>query len=161
VSAAEKVRVGDIDITYKMFGKGDPLFLISGSGLVMDAWEPSVLEDLSANHTVIIFDNRGVGNTIVGTKPFSMVQFANDTAGLLDALRIQRTDVLGFSMGSFIAQELTLLYPEKVNRLVLYGGSCGGKDGIPQSPEVVKILFDVVNQRSQEREKVLSVTFSL
>ena len=82
-------------------------------------------------------------------------------AGFLDALKIQRTDVLGFSMGSFIAQELTLLYPEKVNRLVLYGGSCGGKDGIPQSPEVIKILFDFVNNRTQDQEKVSSVTFPL
>jgi pimeloyl-ACP methyl ester carboxylesterase len=76
--------------------------LISGSGLVMDAWEPSVLKDLSANHTVIIFDNRGAGNTTLGTRPFSIVQFANDTAGLLDALKIQKADVLGFSTATYI-----------------------------------------------------------
>jgi pimeloyl-ACP methyl ester carboxylesterase len=157
----KKVRVADIDIAYRVFGKGNPLLLISGSGLVMDAWEPIVLKDLSANHTVIIFDNRGVGNTTSGTRPFSMVQFANDVAGFLDALKIQKADVLGFSMGSFIAQELGVLHPEKVNRLILYGASCGGKDGIPQSIEVVRILSDFVNNRSQDPEKVLSVTFPL
>jgi pimeloyl-ACP methyl ester carboxylesterase len=87
--------------------------LISGSGLVMDVWPSSMLQVLSSNHRVIIFDNRGVGNPTAGNKQFTIVQFANDTAGLLDALKIQKADVLGFSMASFIAQELTLLHPEK------------------------------------------------
>ena len=73
----------------------------------------TILRKLPSNHTVIIFDNRGVGNTTTGTKPFSLIQFANDTAGLLDALKIQKADVLGYSMGSFAAQELALLHPEK------------------------------------------------
>ena len=64
-------------------------------------------------------------------------------------------------MGSFIAQELALLHPEKVNRLVLDGASCGGKENIPQSPEVSKILSDFVNNRSRDIEKVLSVIFPL
>ena len=59
---AKKVHVTDIDIAYKTFGKGEPFLLISGSGLVMDAWESSILKNLSSNHKVIIFDNRGVGN---------------------------------------------------------------------------------------------------
>ena len=158
---AKKVHVGDIDIAYKVFGKGDPILLISGSGLVMDAWDPSMLRDLSSNHTVIIFDNRGVGNTTPGDKPFSIVQFANDTAGLLDSLKIKKADILGYSMASFIAQQLTLLHPEKVNGLILYGASCGGKDNIPQSPEVVKILSDIVNNRIQDEEKALSVSYPL
>jgi pimeloyl-ACP methyl ester carboxylesterase len=114
----------------------------------MDAWDPTMLRDLSSNHTVIIFDNRGVGNTTAGTKPFSIIQFANNTAGLLDALKIQKVDVLGYSMGSFISQQLTLLHPEKVNRLLLYAASCGGKENIPQSPEVVKIVSDFAYNRS-------------
>ena len=157
----KKVHVGDIDIAYKVFGKGDPFLLISGSGLVMDAWEPSILKELSSNHTVIMFDNRGVGNTTIGTKSFSIQQFANDTVGLLGALKIQKADVLGFSMASFITQEITLLYPEKVNRLILYGATCGGEENIPQTPQVVKILSDLVNNRTQDPEKILSVTFPL
>jgi pimeloyl-ACP methyl ester carboxylesterase len=159
---AKKIHVGDIDIAYKVFGKGDPFLLISGSGLVMDAWNPTILRDLSSNHRVIIFDNRGVGNTTAGNKPFSIIQFANDTSGLLDALKIQKADVLGFSMASFIAQEFALLHPEKVNRLILYGASCGGKENIPQSPEVVKILSNVVNNNTmQDQERLLSVTYPL
>ena len=62
-------------------------------------------------------------------------------------------------MGSFVAQQLTLLYPERVDRLKLYGGTCGGKESVPQSPQVVKILSDFVNNRSQDVSKLLSVTF--
>jgi pimeloyl-ACP methyl ester carboxylesterase len=156
---AKKVHVGDIDIAYKIFGKGDPFLLISGSGNVMDVWPSSMLQELSSNHTVILFDNRGVGNTTSGIKPFSIEQFANDTVGLLDALKIQTADVLGFSMASFIAQEIALMHPEKVNRLILYGASCGGQESIPQSPEVVKALSDFVNNRTQDVEMFLSVTF--
>jgi alpha/beta hydrolase family protein len=139
---AKKVHVGDIVIAYKTFGKGDHILLISGNGNVMDVWPTHFLKELASNHTVIIFDNRGVGNTTVGTRPFSIGQFANDTVGLLDALDIQRIDVLGFSMASFIAQQLALTHPERVNRLVLYGASCGGQEGIPQTQEVTMTISD-------------------
>ena len=155
----KKVHVGDIDIAYKTFGRGAPILLISGSGNVMDVWPSSMLQKLSTNNTVIIFDNRGVGNTTAGTRPFSIGQFEDDTVGLLDALDIQRTDVLGFSMASFIAQQLTLTHPERVNRLVLYGASCGGKEGIPQTREVTMTISDFVNNRSQNADAFLSVTF--
>jgi alpha/beta hydrolase fold len=118
---AKKVKVGDINIAYKMFGKGDPILLISGASADMNAWESSTLGNLSSNQTVIVFDNRGVGNTTTGTKPFSIQQLANDTAGLLDALKIQKADVLGYSLGATVAQQLTVTHPDKVNRLVLVG----------------------------------------
>jgi pimeloyl-ACP methyl ester carboxylesterase len=157
----KKVRVGDIDMAYKMFGKGEPILLISGSGNVMDNWPLHLLQKLSSSHKVIIFDNRGVGNTTSGTKPFSINQFVNDTAGLMNALSIEKADVIGFSMASFIAQQLVLTHPEKVNRLVLYGASCGGEEGIPQEPWVVKALSDFVNNQTQDMELFLSVTFPL
>jgi pimeloyl-ACP methyl ester carboxylesterase len=103
----------------------------------MNAWEPSTLRELSSNHTVIVFDYRGVGNTTTGTKSFSIQQLANDTAGLLDALKIRKTDVLGYSLGSFVAQQLTVTHPEKINRIILIGASCGRKEGIPVSPQLV------------------------
>ena len=156
---AKKIRVGDIDVAYKIFGNGDPILLISGSGNVMDVWPTTFLQELSSNHTVIIFDNRGVGNTTAGTRPFTISQFANDTIGLLDALNIQRIDVLGFSMASFIAQQLTIVHPERVNRLILYGASCGGQEGIPQRPEVTRTISDFVNNRSQNADAFLSITF--
>ena len=157
----EKVRVGDIDIAYKQIGQGAPILLISGSGNVMDVWPTHFLQEISKDHKVIIFDNRGVGNTTSGIKPFSIKQFANDTVGLMSVLQLQKADVLGFSMGSFVAQQLTLTYPEKVNRLILYGASCGGQEGIPQSPQVVKALSDFVNNQTEDENSFLEVTFPI
>jgi pimeloyl-ACP methyl ester carboxylesterase len=78
-----------------------------------------------------MFDQRGIGNSTVGSKPYTYAQLANDTAGLLDALKIPRADVMGYSLGGHIAQAFTISYPEKVNRQILVASSCGGKDSIP------------------------------
>ena len=130
----EKVRVGDIDMAYRMLGNGEPILLISGASAGIGGWDPSTLRSLSSNHTVVVFDGRGVGNTSMGSKPFSIQQLANDTAGLLDALKIQKTSVLGYSLGGHIAQQFAIEYPDKVNGLVLVATTCGGKDGIPNRP---------------------------
>jgi alpha-beta hydrolase superfamily lysophospholipase len=125
----EHVEVGDINIAYKRFGQGKPILFIPRTSQTKEAWNATLLSQLAAtNHTVIIFDNRGIGKTTVGTKPFSIEQFANDTAGLLDALQIEKADVFGVSLGSFIAQELTLNFPQKVDRLILHAAYCGGNE---------------------------------
>ena len=142
----EKVHVGDIDVAYKMFGKGEPILLFNGASDGMDAWDPSFLTGLSSNHTVIAFDQRGIGNTTIGSKPYTYQQLANDTAGLLDALKIPKADVMGYSLGSYLAQQLTMMYPDKVNSLVLVGSSCGGKDHTPKPPEFIKLQSDIVNK---------------
>ncbi|MFL6431371.1 MAG: alpha/beta fold hydrolase [Nitrososphaeraceae archaeon] len=112
----KKVHVGDIDVAYKMFGRGDPLILFNGASDSMDAWDPSFLTGISSNHTVIVFDQRGIGNSTAGSKPYTYPQLANDTAGLLDALKIPKADVMGYSLGGHIAQAFTISYTEKVNR---------------------------------------------
>ncbi|VFJ14433.1 protein of unknown function [Candidatus Nitrosocosmicus franklandus] len=76
----QKIRVGDINIAYKQIGEGAPILLISGSGNVMDVWSTHFLQELSNGHKVIIFDNRGIGNTTSGLKPFSIGQFVDNTA---------------------------------------------------------------------------------
>ena len=142
------VKVGDIDIAYKMLGKGDPILFISGGSADKNAWDPSFINDLSSNHTVIVFDNRGVGNTTIGSNPYTMQQLANDTAGLLDALKIQNANVLGYSLGSYVAQQLALTNPEMVNRLILAGSSCGGEDSMPKPPEFLNLQAEIVDKFS-------------
>src|SRR5215204_245356 len=138
----ERIQVGDINIAYKRFGQGKPILFISGTSQTKDAWEPTLLLELAAtNHTVIVFDNRGMGETTVGTKPFSIEQFANDTAGLLDALNIEKVDVFGISLGTFIAQELTLNYPQKLDRLILHAGYCGGNEAIYASGQAFESIM--------------------
>ena len=159
----KKVHVGDIDVAYKMFGKGDPILLFNGASDGMNAWDPSLLTGLSSNHTVIAFDQRGIANTTIGSKPYTYQQLGNDAAGLLDALKIPKADVLGYSLGSYIAEQLAIMYPDKVNSLILVGSSCGGKDHTPKPPEFIKLQSEIVNQSlnnvsiSQEEMKELVV----
>ena len=158
----QKVRVGDIDIAYKQLGNGSdiPIVLIAGGGTTMDMWNPTLLKELSSNQTVIIFDNRGAGESTIGAGEFSISQFANDTAGLLNELKIDKADVLGHSMGSFIAQELALMSPDRINSLVLSGSSCGGKDAIPPSREVIQAFAGSTNSSSPIlEERIISLLY--
>ena len=142
----EKVRVGDIDIAYKMFGKGNPIILFNGASDGLDAWDPALLTAISTNHSVIAFDQRGIGNSTVGSQPYTHQQLANDTAGLLDALNISKADVVGLSLGSYLAQQFTIMHPDKVNSLTLVGSSCGGKDHTPKPAEFIRLQSDIVNK---------------
>jgi pimeloyl-ACP methyl ester carboxylesterase len=142
---SQKVKVGDIDMAYKQLGKlgnanDNPIVLITGASTTMDMWSPTLLKELSSDRSVIIFDNRGAGESTAGTKEFSINQFANDTIGLLDALNIEKADILGSSMGSFISQELALKYPNKVNNLILSASSCGGNEAVLPGPQVLQAL---------------------
>gem|GEM_PF-593680 len=142
----EHIQVGDINIAYKRFGQGKPILFISGTSQTKDAWEPTLLSELAAtNHTVIVFDNRGMGETTIGTRPFSIEQFANDTAGLLDALQVEKPDVFGASLGSFVAQELALHYPQRVDRLVLSAGYCGGNEAVYPSGQAAETLMTLAS----------------
>jgi pimeloyl-ACP methyl ester carboxylesterase len=164
--SALKIKVDDIDMAYKQLGNNTqkPIVLIGGGSVTMDMWNPILLRELAVNRTVIIFDNRGVGESNVGKKEFSINQFAEDTAGLLNALNIDKADILGFSMGSFIGQELTLTNPNLVGNLILYGSGCGGKDAIGPSPQIFQrldIFTDKGNTTSIERDKFTSTMFPL
>ena len=160
---SQNITVGDISIAYKQIGKADakPIILITGGGATMDMWNPLLLEKLtSANYKVIIFENRGVGESTVGTKEFSISQFANDTSGLLDALRISKADVLGWSMGGFIAQQLALTYPDKVDNLILYTTSCGGPNDRPTPPEVMQIVTNTSMSQEERMQKLAPLFFA-
>jgi pimeloyl-ACP methyl ester carboxylesterase len=157
----EKAQVRDIEIAYKMFGKGDPLILHNGASDGMDAWDPSFLTRLASNNTVIVFDSRGIGNTTAGTEPYSIQLVANDTAGLMDALGIQQANILGFSLSTFITQQFAISYPDKVSSLILIAGTCGGKDNVPRPAWFDDLQVGVVNKSlnnisiSQEEMKAL------
>ena len=64
----------------------------------------------------------------------------------MDALKIQQANVFGYSLGGDIAQQFAINYPEKVNRIILVAGTCGGKDSIPKPPEFMKLLSEIVNK---------------
>jgi len=138
-------RVNDISMYYEVHGdSGSPLVLIHGFSCSKVDWPVSHVQRLATRHRVVIFDNRGVGQTDKPTTPYSMAQFAGDVAGLMDAVGIQAAHIFGVSMGGMIAQHVALAYPERVLGLVL-GCTAPGEPGagFPVSPssEVLEVLM--------------------
>ena len=157
----QKIKVGDIDVGYRVFGKGDPLFLIMGFKGTMDVWDQRLLQNLASQYRVIVFDNRGMGETTVGdiNKNSTITQFANDTAGLIDALGFEKASVLGWSMGGFIALELALNHPDKVDRIILYATSCGGKEAVFPEPDVLKNITDTRGSLKEQHDRFAYMLF--
>lgn len=126
----------------------------------MDMWEPTILRELAqSNYSIIVFNNRGTGNSSMGVKDYSISQLANDAAGLLDALNIEKAAVLGWSMGSYIAEELALVQPNKVSNLILYGSGPGGDKAIPSSAQLMQTLSNVSGSPEEQARQILSFFF--
>lgn len=152
------VQVGDIKIGYRIYGNGYPLVMIMGYGSTMKLWEPGLIRTLSSFFKLIVFDNRGMRNTEEGQRSFTIEQFADDTAGLMDALGIRQAHVLGWSMGALIAEEVVLRHPDKVNKLVLYAAHCNA--GLfPPTPEVIQKLTDTSGTPEEQGMRFISVLF--
>jgi pimeloyl-ACP methyl ester carboxylesterase len=118
IHAPRTVQVGDIAVAVQEYGDGEPLLVINGTSQSLGFWV-DLGQALAGQHRVITYDLRGMGGSSRGSGPISVASLANDALGLLDALEIERTHVLGYSLGSAIAQELALAAPDRVSSLVL------------------------------------------
>ena len=111
-------QVNNLEIYYELHGSGEPLVLISGFTEDNSSWEV-VIDRFAERFQVLVFDNRGAGRTNTPNEPFTVKDMAQDTISLMKALDISKAHVLGHSMGGAIAQEMALIKPECVDRLVL------------------------------------------
>ena len=130
-----------IGIYYEMAGSGEPLLLISGLGYGLWQWH-KMIPGLAEHFQVIAFDNRGAGQTDKPAGPYTAQMLAADTAGLLDAIGIDKAIVLGHSMGGFVAQAMALDAPHEISTLVLASTNFGGPNHIPITPEAMAVLSD-------------------
>jgi pimeloyl-ACP methyl ester carboxylesterase len=135
------VNANNINIAYEINGEGQPLLLITGLGYGAWFWH-KVVPSLAKNFRVITFDNRGAGGTDKPDGPYSVSMMAQDTAGLLDALKIKNAFVLGHSLGGFIAQELAVTRPDLVGKLILASTTHGGMKVVPITPEALAVIMD-------------------
>ncbi|MDQ3963721.1 MAG: alpha/beta hydrolase [Actinomycetota bacterium] len=145
---------GGARIYWETEGDGPPLLLIMGLGYSMVMWH-RLRPVLAERFSVIVFDNRGVGNSDVPEPPYSIPEMTSDAVAVLDAARVDEAHVLGVSMGSVIAQELALTYPERVRSLVLACTACGGPDAVPAEPEVVDTLVARAQMTPEEGVRVM------
>jgi pimeloyl-ACP methyl ester carboxylesterase len=145
---------------YRIVGEGPPLVLIMGLSGDLTWWEPLV-EELERDFRLVLFDNRGAGLTEAPEGKYSIPMFANDTAGLMACLGIPRAHIFGVSMGGMIAQELVLLHPDRVDRLVLGCTYSGGKGfTMPSADAVQKMTLSRGKSLEEIARQTLSILFA-
>ena len=127
-----------IEYAYRDLGAGDvPLVLLQHFRGNLDNWDPALVDALAADRRVIAFDNVGVGAT-TGSTPSTIEAMAHDAISFLEAMDFQQIDLLGFSIGSFIAQEIALIRPDLLRRVVLASAAPQGAAGMHGwAPEVI------------------------
>ena len=118
-----------VDYAYRELGEGPPLVLLQHFRGNLDNWDPALIDALAADRRVVSFDNAGVGGS-TGTTPNTMTQMAVDAIAFLDAMDLSEVDVLGFSIGSFVAQEIALIRPAAVRRLIIASSAPQGAAGM-------------------------------
>jgi pimeloyl-ACP methyl ester carboxylesterase len=128
------------NVGYRTMGSGPALVLIMGYAGTMATWDPHFVDALSRHFRVIIFDNAGIGSTAAIRAPLSIDAMADQTGALITALHLSSPDVLGWSMGSMIAQALTIRHPGQVRRLILCATFPGVGNAVQPSQKDVAAL---------------------
>jgi pimeloyl-ACP methyl ester carboxylesterase len=127
-----------IEYAYHDLGAGQvPLVLLQHFRGNLDNWDPALIDDLAARRRVVTFDNRGVGGT-TGVTPDTIEAMAHDAIAFVAALGLAQVDLLGFSIGSFVAQEIALIRPDLLRRVVLASSAPQGASGMHGwAPDVI------------------------
>jgi len=141
-----------IQIAYEVRGSGPPLLLINGFRRSRLAWQEGFLRPLAARFRLVLMDNRGTGHSDKPQDGYSVEAFADDSAGLLQALGIPRAHVFGVSMGGMIAQRVATRHPEQVQGLGLGCTHCGGKAAIAGERRIWELLRMLPTAERDARE---------
>ena len=146
-AANQSITVNGIPFAYRDIGPttGVPLVMFNHWGAVLDNFDPAIIDGLAQTRRVITTDYRGIGGS-GGTAPLTVGEMADDAIQLIRALGLETVDVLGFSLGGFVAQDIALKAPDRVRRLILTGtgpagGSGIGKVGAVSWPLILKGLL--------------------
>jgi pimeloyl-ACP methyl ester carboxylesterase len=127
----ETVDVDGTRFAYRQLGPsgGTPVIFLNHLAAVLDNWDPRVVDGIAARHRVITFDNRGIGAS-KGRTPHSVAAMARDAVGFIRALGFDQVDLLGFSLGGFVAQVIAQEEPHLVRKMILAGTGPAGGEGI-------------------------------
>ena len=134
----QTLDVGGISFAYRELGPrgGTPLVFLHHFTAVLDDWDPRVIDGVAAHRHVITFDNRGIGAT-GGKVPHTIAAMAVDATAFIRALGHDHVDLIGFSLGGAVAQQVTLTNPDLVRRLILTGTGHRGGGGLTKMPLIV------------------------
>lgn len=125
------VDIGGARFAYRQLGPdgGTPVIFLNHLSAVLDNWDPRVVDGIAARHRVITFDNRGIGAS-EGKTPHSVAEMARDAVAFIRALGFDQVDLLGFSLGGFVAQVIAQAEPQLVRKMILAGTGPAGGEGI-------------------------------
>jgi 3-oxoadipate enol-lactonase len=158
-------REGEVEISGRRFawrelGSGPPMLLVQGYAGTADDWHPDFLGTLGRSFGLVVPDNRGMGGSDLGAPAgLTVDSMAADLEALLDELTIDRTPVVGFSMGGFVAQALALRAPERVESLTLISTDPGGPGAIRADPADWGRLVDHSGTPRERASRTISVVF--
>lgn len=135
---------------YREIGEapGIPILFLHHLTAVLEDWDPAVIDGVAKRHRVIIFDNRGVGGSD-GKTPDNIADMAKDAVAFIGALRLATVDLVGFSMGGFIAQVIARDRPDLVRRVILAGTGPAGGEGIA----AVDAVLQEATQKAANEQK--------
>jgi pimeloyl-ACP methyl ester carboxylesterase len=138
VATKRVAAANGIEYAYRDLGESDvPLVLLQHFRGNLDNWDPALVHALAADHRVLAFDNVGVAAT-TGTTPAKIDAMAHGAIAFLEAIDVHGVDLLGFSIGSFVAQEIALIRPDLLRRVVLASSAPQGASGMRGwAPEVI------------------------
>jgi pimeloyl-ACP methyl ester carboxylesterase len=156
----QSIQVDGDSFSYRRFGNeqtdAPPLICLQHFRGNLDSWDPALVDRLARDREVILLDNRGVGGS-TGVVPDNVTDMARDALAFIDALGLKEVDILGFSLGGYVAQELALLRPRLVRRLVLAGTAPQGGPDLHRWSDTV-FAHATVDQPTAE--DLLSLFFS-
>src|SRR5215470_14941913 len=146
-----------IEYAYRDLGQSEvPVVLLQHFRGNLDNWDPALVDALAAARRVVTFDNVGVGAT-TGATPSTIGAMAHGAIAFVEALGLQRVDLLGFSIGSFVAQEIALIRPDLLRRVVLASSAPQGAPGMHGwAPDVI----GAVGEPEPNPEGYLAVFFA-
>ena len=186
----QTITAGGVDFKYRELGEhngGTPVVFLTHLAAVLDNWDPRIIDGIAAKHHGITFDNRGIGASS-GSPSNSIEQMADDAITFIKAMGFQKVDLLGFSLGGMVAQEIVLKEPQLVRKMVLAGTGPAGGEGIstvagvtfydmlrgfftgqdakqflfftrtPSGIEAGKAFLARLNERTEDRDKDISVS---
>ena len=133
------IEANGIKYAYRRLGQpgGVPLVFLPHFTGTMDGWDPLVVDGFAQARPVILFDNAGVSRS-GGTTPDNVAAMANDAVAFITALGLKQVDLLGFSLGGFVAQVIAAEHPDLVRRVILAGTGPEGGEGIRNLPQVLQ-----------------------
>jgi pimeloyl-ACP methyl ester carboxylesterase len=153
------VEVDGVQIICRAIGRGPPLLVLNGFAATSADWDPSFIDRLASCHELILLNNRGIGGSTDDGQSFDIGKLAEDAAHVITTLGFERTSVMGWSMGGFIAQALAVEHPDRFDKLILLSTDSGGTDADLASPAVWSRLIDISGTPHEQARRLVSLLF--